>query len=121
MFVYKLSGCGFEASCGYLKNFEFTTDIPYLRTFRQGCQKTIVIIEISTRSDLSKCKVSSLRKTIKFGPKLPYLGIFGLEFEKAIFMFEITTLEFVKFQSFIQNKKRLGSKHVTLGKFRREF
>ena len=28
--------------------------------------------------------------------KMPYLGIFGLEFKKTIVIFEISTLEFVK-------------------------
>ena len=32
---------------------------------------------------------------------MPYLGIFGLEFEKAIVAFEMNTLEFFKKQSFI--------------------
>ena len=31
----------------------------------------------------------------KFGTKMPYLGIFGLEFQKSIVIFEINTLEFV--------------------------
>ena len=29
------------------------------------------------------------------GPKIPYLGIFGLELQKNIVMFEINTLELV--------------------------
>ena len=29
-------------------------------------------------------------------PKMPYLGIFGLEFLKNIVLFEINTLKFVK-------------------------
>ena len=33
-----------------------------------------------------------------------YLGIFGLEFEKAIVIFEISTLKFVWSQSLVQNK-----------------
>ena len=36
----------------------------------------------------------------KFGPKLPYLGIFGLELKnKTIVIFEISTLKFVKNES----------------------
>ena len=35
-------------------------------------------------------KISSLE------PKLPYLGIFGLEFEKVFVIFKISTLEFIK-------------------------
>ena len=35
----------------------------------------------------------------KFGTKMPYMGIFGLEFFKTIVIFEITTLEFVIYES----------------------
>ena len=31
----------------------------------------------------------------KFGTKMPYLGIFGLEFLESIAIFEISTLKFV--------------------------
>ena len=30
---------------------------------------------------------------------MPYLGIFGLEFQKTSVIFEISTLEFVKYES----------------------
>ena len=33
------------------------------------------------------------------GPKIPYLGTFGLAFERAILISEISTLEFLKDQS----------------------
>ena len=33
-----------------------------------------------------------------------YLDIFRLEFEKAIVIFKINALEFVQFQSLVQNK-----------------
>ena len=36
--------------------------------------------------------------------KMLYLGIFGLEFEKAIYIFEINALKFAWLQSFVQNK-----------------
>ena len=32
---------------------------------------------------------------------MPYFGIFGLEFEKTIVIFEINAFEFVKMQSFM--------------------
>ena len=35
-------------------------------------------------------------KCLNLGPKMPYLGIFGLEFQKAIVIFEISTLKSVK-------------------------
>ena len=53
----------------------------------------------STRLNWSNCKISQKEKTkqkwLNLEPKMPYLGIFGLEFEKAIVIFEISTLEFV--------------------------
>ena len=50
-----------------------------------------------------------LKKNIKLGPKLPYLAIFGLEnllSERTIVIFEISTLEFVKMQSFMLKGKK---------------
>ena len=38
---------------------------------------------------------------------MPYLGIFGLEFDKkTIILFEISTAEFVKIQSFMLKGKK---------------
>ena len=34
-------------------------------------------------------------KMFKLGPKIPYLGIFGMEFENNIVIFDISTLKFV--------------------------
>ena len=49
-----------------------------------------------------------MQKTpLNSGLKTPYLGIFGLQFWKAIAMFEINNLKFIKLQSFIQNKKTI--------------
>ena len=42
-------------------------------------------------------------KCLNLGPKMPYLGIFGLEFEKNIVIYEISVLEFVLLQSLVQN------------------
>ena len=39
------------------------------------------------------------QKCLNLGPKMPDLGIFGLEFENNIAIFEITTLKFVKNES----------------------
>ena len=47
------------------------------------------------------------KNPLNSGLKTPYLGIFGLRFWKAIAMFEISNLKFIKLQSFIQNKKNL--------------
>ena len=44
-----------------------------------------------------------------------YLGIFGLEFEKAIVIFEINALKFVWLQSLVQKKfLNLGPKRPNL-------
>ena len=45
---------------------------------------------------LSNCKISQKKhKCLNLGPKTPYLGTFGLEFEKTIVIFEISTLKVV--------------------------
>ena len=41
---------------------------------------------------------------------MPYLGIFGLKFEKAVAIFQISTFGFVKIQSF-----KLKGKNLDLG------
>ena len=39
------------------------------------------------------------KKCLNLGPKMPYLGTFGLESEKAIVVPEISNLEFLKNKS----------------------
>ena len=56
--------------------------------------KTIHIFEINSFETV-RMQSFMLKKKITLGPKLAYLGIFGLKFEKAIVIFEISTLEFV--------------------------
>ena len=52
---------------------------------------------------------------------ISYLAIFGLEFEKTVVIFEISTPEFVKKQNFVKNEKwkclNLGPKMPYLGIF----
>ena len=55
-----------------------------------------------------------------FVTKMLNLGIFTRQFQKVIVLFEIATLEFMKFQSFSQQKK-LSSKNSFLREFRWEF
>ena len=52
-------------------------------------------------------------------PKIPDLGIFGLEFENNIFILQISTLEFVLLQNFEEKQKCLnvGRKMLYLGTF----
>ena len=54
---------------------------------------------------------------------MSYLGIFGLEFDKNIVIFEISTAEFAKLQNFRGKQKwlNLGSKMPYLGIFGMEF
>ena len=40
-------------------------------------------------------------KYVSFGPKMPYLGIFGQQFSETIDIFEISTLIFVKLQNLV--------------------
>ena len=122
--------------------------------FRLEIDKTIVMLDFST-FNLSKCDISCKKTFLNVGPKLSYLGIFGLELEKATVLwyftsassnfskdklfsknknpdflkcwtkialigyfglelqktnvvFEISILEFVNIQSFIQKQKNLG-------------
>ena len=39
---------------------------------------------------------------------MPYLGIFGLEFDDNILIFEISILEFVQLQNFVKKQKYLN-------------
>ena len=54
---------------------------------------------------------------------MPDFCILGLEFENIIVIFEISTLEFVKFQNFAEKQKYLnfGPKMPYLGNFGWEF
>ena len=54
---------------------------------------------------------------------MPGLGIFGLEFQKTIVIFEISTLKFVQLQNFAKKQKclKLGWKMPYLDMFGLEF
>ena len=64
--------------------------MPYLGVFDQKCliwvilgktfRKTIVIFEISTVKVVCLQYFTKKQKCLNLGPKMPYLGIFGLEF-----------------------------------------
>ena len=58
-------------------------------------------------------------KMPKLGPKIPYLGIFGLEFENNFVIFEISTLKFLYLQNFMKKQKclNLGPKSTYSGIF----
>ena len=62
----------------------------------------------SASLNLSTCKIlGKKQKCLNLVPKMPYLGIFGLEFENSIVIFEISTLEFIKLQNLEEKQKRL--------------
>ena len=58
-------------------------------------------------------------KILKFGTKIVLIGYFELEFQKANVEFEISILEFINMQSFIQKQKnfKLGTKNTLLRYF----
>lgn len=47
------------------------------------------------------------KETLKLRPKMPYLGIFIVGFEKTTDIFHATTLELVQMQRFLQYKNAL--------------
>ena len=51
---------------------------------KKFCEET-KMLKFGTKNDLIEY----------FLPKMPYLDVFGLELKKTIFIFEISTLEFV--------------------------
>ena len=58
-------------------------------------------------------------KIFKFGTKIVLIGYFGLEFQKTNVEFQISILEFVKMQSFIQKQEsfKLGTRNTLLRYF----
>ena len=79
--------------------------MPYLGIFDQKClilvfsgkifRKTIVIFEISTLEFVNLQNFTKKKqKCLNLGPKMPHLGIFGVEFENNTVIFETSTLEF---------------------------
>ena len=53
-------------------------------------------------------------KKINLGQKMPYLGIFGLGFEKNYVIFETSTYEFAKMKSFMLKEKRKKNRGLTV-------
>ena len=47
-------------------------------------------------------------KILKFGTEIAVIGYSGLELQKANVVFEISILEFVNMQRFIQNEETLS-------------
>ena len=67
--------------------------------------KVCLIAKFWEKTKMRKCIILlKNKKCLNLGPKMHYLGIFGLEFSKTIVIFEISTLIFVYLQSFTKNK-----------------
>ena len=56
-------------------------------------------------------------RILKFGTKIVLIGCFELKFQKTNVEFEISILEFVNMQSFIQKQKNFGAKNTLLRYF----
>ena len=68
-------------------------------------QKAIIMFEISSLTIYFIAKVDAKKKSLNFEPKMPDLGIFGLEFENNFVIFEISAFEFVYLQNFVKMSK----------------
>ena len=77
----------------------------YLRIFGQELEETTVLSYFaSAQLNFSKHKISSKNK---FKTKIALIGYFGLEFQKANAVFEVSIIEFVNIQYFIQKQKKI--------------
>ena len=63
--------------------------------FGKNCKETIVIFEISPLIFVYLQKFTKKQKCLNLELEMPDLGIFGLEFENNIVIFEISNLELV--------------------------
>ena len=76
----------------------------YSGIFEMQFWKTIVIFEINTLQFFKMHGLLQKLKSLNLGPKMSYLGIFRLKFEKKSYcIFEISNFELVKMQKFVQN------------------
>ena len=80
------------------KNFKFETYNALFGYFRGRVWKTYC--QIWNKHPKFRAK----QKTSNLGPKMPYLGIFELQFWKTSVILEITAPEFAKIKSFGKNK-----------------
>ena len=67
-----------------------------------------VIFYISTHKFFQTQNFVFELKILKFGAKIAVIGYFGLEFQNTNVAFEISIIEFVNMQRFIQNQKTLN-------------
>ena len=57
-------------------------------------------------------KLSAKKKSLNLGTKMPYLGIFGVEFENNTVIFETNTFEFIYLQNFAKKRSTFGTKNA---------
>ena len=90
-------------SCKTKQTSSFQPKMYCLCVVRREFEKEMLSYSKSARSKLFRCKVLLTKTTSNLGPKLQELGIFKLENEKNIVIFDTSTLDYFKIQSFIQN------------------
>ena len=98
--------------------------LSYFGIFGQDLNKaTVLWYFTSAPSNFSIHKTPFKIKILKFGDKIALIGYFGIEFQNTNVVFEISILEFVNMQSFIQKPKTLNlrPKIPYLGIFRLQF
>ena len=94
--------------------------MPYLGIVGLEFQKIIVIFEISTFEFSQLQNFVKKQKFLNLGPKISYLGVFGLELkEKTIVIFEISTLGFFLIAKYCELMKmpKFGTKSALFGYF----
>ena len=72
------------------RSSNFAVKIPYLAIFKPELKKTIVMLDCNTFT-LQKCNISCKKTFLNRGPRLSYLGIFGLELKKATVLWYFTS------------------------------
>ena len=66
-----------------------------LRIFGLEFENIVVMIHINVLDIALLQSLMQKQKCLHLGPKMSYFGIFGLELEKTVVIFEISTLKFV--------------------------
>ena len=96
-----------------IKSVNLESKMSHASNFGLLLWKAILILDVSI-PEFGKCNVREKIEILKFCTK-------KLKFEiwKAIVIFEIRTLEFLKMKSFLQNKEnfKFGAKNVLFGYF----
>ena len=115
--TFNLSKC--NTSCKKKKTFlNVGPKLFYLGTFGLELEKATVLwfFYISTLK-FFQTKFCSKIKILRFGTTIVLIGYFRLKFQKTNVEFEISILEFVNMQRFVQKQKKLnlGPKILHLG------